>query len=349
MATMKEIARQTGVSVSTVSLVLNNRDEGRVKPHIAQQVRQTAERLGYAPNPLARSLRTSRTKILGFISEEIATTPFAGGIILGSQDAASTLGYMMITVNTDGVSNEDDEIAALQRYGVDGFLYAKMSNRLAQIPQSITDYPVVLVDATSEGHRFPSIQPDEFRIGYDATKCLIEAGCKKIAYIGCDDDMPAQIGRLQGYRQALEDAGLHFDECRTIAIGGHGPALSAVSKLFDNERPDGFFCFNDARAWYVYECAARRGLEIGRDISVVGVDNHRVFAETLHPRLTTVELPHYEMGYWAVCRLVSEIEHRPPSSFIMPATTAQMPALDAPAPASIHCTLINKESVARQA
>ena len=80
--------------------------------------------------------------------------------------------------------------------------------------------------------------------------------------------------------------------------------------MFDAEHPDGFFCFNDARAWYVYECAARRGLTVGKDISVVGVDNHRVFAETLEPMLTTVELPHFEMGYWAVAKLVSIIEGR---------------------------------------
>ena len=77
------------MSVSTVSLVLNDRDEGRVKPAIAEQVRATAKRLGYRPNPLARSLRTSKTRILGFISEGIAATPYAGGIILGAQDAAS--------------------------------------------------------------------------------------------------------------------------------------------------------------------------------------------------------------------------------------------------------------------
>lgn len=75
MTTMKEVAERTGVSVSTVSLVLNDRDEGRVKPAIAEQVRATAKRLGYRPNPLARSLRTSKTRILGFISEEIAARP----------------------------------------------------------------------------------------------------------------------------------------------------------------------------------------------------------------------------------------------------------------------------------
>lgn len=276
MTTMKEVAERTGVSVSTVSLVLNDRDEGRVKPAIAEQVRATAKRLGYRPNPLARSLRTSKTRILGFISEEIAATPYAGGIILGAQDAASKLGYMLLTVNTNGNSDEAREIATLKRYGVDGFLYAKMSNRFTDVPKPLHDYPLVLVDATDRTGRYASIEPDETLIGYDATKRLI-----------------------------------------------------------------------DARAWYVYENAARRGLVVGRDVSVVGVDNHRVFAETLEPQLTTVELPHYEMGYWATRKLVSLIEGREPDDD-EPETTAPLPPLDASIPAKIHCTLIDKQSVAQR-
>lgn len=347
MTTMKEVAKRTGVSVSTVSLVLNDRDEGRVKPAIAEQVRATAKRLGYRPNPLARSLRTSKTRILGFISEEIAATPYAGGIILGAQDAASKLGYMLLTVNTDGNSDEAREIATLKRYGVDGFLYAKMSNRFTDVPKPLHDYPLVLVDATDRTGRYASIEPDETLIGYDATKRLIDACCASIAYIGCSEPMLAQQGRLEGYRRALLEAGMPFDESLVVAVPNNGPALQTVTDLFERRRPDGYFCFNDARAWYVYENAARRGLVVGRDVSVVGVDNHRVFAETLEPQLTTVELPHYEMGYWATRKLVSLIEGREPDDD-EPETTAPLPPLDASIPAKIHCTLIDKQSVAQR-
>lgn len=96
---------------------------------------------------------------------------------------------------------------------------------------------------------------------------------------------------------------------------------------------------------YVYETAARHGLAVGRDISVIGVDNHRVFAETLEPQLTTIELPHYEMGYWAANKLVSMIENRPLNEGDWPHTTALMPLLDTPSPVKVHCTLIEKGSV----
>lgn len=140
---------------------------------------------------MARSLRTNKTRILGFISEEVATTPYAGGIILGAQDAASAYGYMLFTVSTDGKASEENEIATLKRYGVDGFFYSKMSNRIAHVPESLNEYPVVMVDATDHENKVPSIEPDEFMIGYDATNRLIQAGCKRIAYVGCAENMIA--------------------------------------------------------------------------------------------------------------------------------------------------------------
>ena len=345
MTTMQDVADIAGVSKASVSLVLNGRDAGHVKPQTAELIRQTAAKLGYRPNQLARSLRTSRTHMLGFISEEVATTPYAGGIILGAQDAASSYGYVLLTVSTDGMANEEQELAALMRYGVDGFLYSKMSNRITDVPQTLTDYPLVLLDATDRNKRFPSVEPDEFRIGYDATKRLIDAGCKRIAYVGCSKPLIAQPRRLRGYQAALSDAGMPINDALHVDVLNNGPALRTVSKLFDEQQPDGFFCFNDARAWYVYECAARRGLTVGRDISVIGVDNHRVFAETLDPQLTTVELPHYEMGYWGACRLISIIEGHDVDTAVWPETAAPLPPLDAPIPATIHCKLIDKKSV----
>ncbi len=157
--------------------------------------------------------------------------------------------------------------------------------------------------------------------------------------------MIAQNGRLAGYRTALQEARRAFNPSLVCNVMNNGPALRAVNKLFDDEHPDGFFCFNDARAWYVYECAARRGLTVGKDISVVGVDNHRVFAETPEPQLTTVELPAYEMGYWSACKLISMIEGKDVDTSSYPSARASLPPLDAPIPAKIHCALLEKDSV----
>ena len=146
-----------------------------------------------------------------------------------------------------------------------------MSNRITHVPSSLAKTPLVLVDATDSLGKIPSVEPDEFQIGYDATTRLVKAGCARIAYVGCLEPLIAQDDRLEGYQAALRDAGLDYDDHLVVNVLNNGPALTAVSDLFDAEHPDGFFCFNDASAWYVYECAALRGLTVGKDISLVGV------------------------------------------------------------------------------
>lgn len=342
--TMKQIATETGVSVSTVSLVLNNRDRGRVKSETAKAIRRTAKRLGYHPNPMARSLRTSRTGMLGFISEEVATTPYAGAIIKGAQDSASTHGYVLLTVSTDGSDREPEQIQALKRYGVDGFLYAKMYDQVVDLPSPLRSSPSVVVNALESRDRCPSIAPDEYLIGYDATRHLIESGCRKIAYIGTTQDLPAQVDRQRGYEAALHESGLSKDPGLVCKVGFNQEALDTVGALVDRASPDGFFCFNDSRSFYVYQIAAARHLSIGRDISLVGVDNHPVMAETTAPRLTTVELPHYEMGYWAARKLMDLIGDSDFSTLPWPQTRAPLPPLDAEEPTRIHCRLVVKDS-----
>ena len=140
----------------------------------------------------------------------------------------------MFTVSTDGKASEENEIATLKRYGVDGFFYSKMSNRIAHVPESLNEYPVVMVDATDHENKVPSIEPDEFMIGYDATNRLIQAGCKRIAYVGCAENMIAQDGRLAGYRTALQEAGRAFNPSLVCNVMNNGPALRAVNKLFDD-------------------------------------------------------------------------------------------------------------------
>ena len=203
MVTMKEIANKAGVSVSTVSLVLNERDEGRVKSKIADNVRAIATKLGYRSNPLASSLRTGKTHILGFISEEVATTPYAGGMILGAQTAASQFGYMLITVSTDGENSESEEIAALKRYGTDGFLYAKMSNRITHVPSSLAQTPLVLVNATDSLGKVPSVEPDEFQIATTPPPDWLrpDAHVSLCGLLGADDCAGRSFGRLSGGAQ----------------------------------------------------------------------------------------------------------------------------------------------------
>jgi LacI family transcriptional regulator len=308
---IKDVAQHAGVSTTTVSHVLNEVPGKRINPDTRVRVREAADELGYQPNGVARSLRLQRSQILALVSDEIATTPHAGKIILGAQEAASRHGWLLMLVNSGGDAHvEDQEIQALRRRQVDGFIYATMYHREVAVPDALQGLPTVLLDARTEDPAYASVVPDEVEGGRTATRLLMDTGHRRIAFANNVDDIPATRGRLDGYRQALEAGGLTFDD-RLVAtatsdtVGGR----EAGRRLLGLERrPTAIFCFNDRMAMGVYQAAAELGLRIPQDLSVVGFDDQELIADGLLPGLTTVALPHQEMGAWAVDTLIGQIE-----------------------------------------
>ena len=309
LVSIKDIAREAGVSVCTVSLVMNNKDRNRVSKAVAQRVRDTAKAMEYQPNSVARTLRTSRSHALGFITDEIATTPYAGRVLMGAQEAARKLGYILLTVNTGNDPElEAQEIKALRRYRVDGFLYAMMYHRVVDIPAELEGSPMVVVDSEDAQGRIPSVYPDDELAGYDATNRLIQAGCRRIVYYGSDTTIIAQGERFAGYQRALAQAGIPFDERLVVNVIEDVNAAQEAARVFDEIRPDGIFCFNDVRATFIYEAARERSIVIGKDVSVISIDNQPFITDVLKPSLTTLQLPHYEMGFDAVLQLVGKLD-----------------------------------------
>lgn len=148
---------------------------------------------------------------------------------------------------------------------------------------------------------------------------------------------------MRGYQAALKEAGLPAGQSLIRLAGFNQDAMDQANDLMDDEHPDGVFCFNDSRSIYLYQAAAARHLSIGRDLNLVGVDNHQVIAETMAPPLSTIELPHYEMGFWAVRRLLAQINPRR-AALPLPDTRAVLPPLDQADGVRIHCALIRKGS-----
>lgn len=326
------------MSVTTVSHILNDKEFARASEETRTRVKDTARRLGYGANRIARSLRRQQTDMVGLISEEIATTPHAGRIILGAQEAARARGLTMVLINT--TRDADDaarDTEAMLRQQVDGVLYATMFHRVIDMPTALDGVPTVLIDATSSDPGVPSVVPDEEGGARAAVEELLEHGHRRIGFITNIDDVPATRGRLAGYRGALSDAGIEFD----ASIVGAGPSESsggyAVAKamLSGPDRPTGVFCYNDRMAMGAYRAAFELGLRIPEDLSVVGFDNQEILAEGLHPALTTVALPHYEMGAWALNTLVDLLEAEPAGSAV---------ATDV---AVLPCPLVKRDSVAQ--
>jgi LacI family transcriptional regulator len=309
---IQDVAARAGVSTTTVSHVLNDVAGKRITDETRERVRLAAQELGYTPNAVARSLRTQRSQLIALVSDEIATTPFAVQIIRGAQEAASKQGWLLIVANTGTDEQlEAAEIEALRQRQVDGFLYARMFNDRVNVPPSLAGAPTVLLDTTTDDLSFASVVPDEVQGGRTATQALIDHGHRRIGFINNIDDIPATAGRLAGYRAALEEAGIPFDPAfvvrDTTLIAD--PTLYGARTLLDlPEPPTGIFCFNDQVAMKTYYAASERGLRIPEDLSLVGFDNLNPLAEGLRPGLTTVALPHYEMGVWAVETLIHQIQ-----------------------------------------
>jgi LacI family transcriptional regulator len=268
--------------------------------------------LGYAPNRLASGLRNQRSQILGLVSDEITTTPFAGAMIQGAQDAASEHGHLLMVVNS-GLDNELErqEIRALQQHQVDGIIYARMFNQQVSVPEELQAVPTIVLDATSDNPGLSSVVPDEFGAGDSAAELLVSAGHRNIAMINNEDDIPAAHGRLAGFRAGLDRHGRQLPA--ELLVAGHpstaGGRQAALELLSRPDRPTALFCFSDQMAMGAYQAAGHLGLKIPDDLSIVGVDNLELIADALWPGLSTMALPHYEMGRWAVLKLLNELEN----------------------------------------
>lgn len=333
--TIRDVARAAGVSVTTVSHVLNDVQTARVKAETRDRVHAAAAELGYSPNKLASGLRRQRSQTLGLLSDQIATTPYAGQIILGAQETAAALGWVLMLYSTGADAQlEQREILALQEHRVDGVLYATMYHHHVELPAELERFPLVLVDCFTTGAAVPAVVPDEFHAGYEATRELLDHGHRRIGFVTNIDDVPATTGRLNGYRKALEHAGIAFDDRLVAAdasetLGGYRTALRLLTL---GERPTAIFAYNDRMAMGVYRAAYELGIAIPRDLSVVGVDNQQILADGLYPGLTTMALPHYEMGAWGVETLVRLINAQPVARSLEPHR--------------LHCPIVRRQSVA---
>jgi LacI family transcriptional regulator, galactose operon repressor len=306
---IKDVADLAGVSTATVSLVLNNVPTARVSPETRERVLSAALRLGYAPNAIGRSLRTQRTRTIGFISDVIAATPYAGRMVQGAQDAAWRAGHLLFLVDTGGdVELEARAIEALRAQQVDGIVYATMYHRVVGVPAGLAPDELVLLDARPASGPIPFVVPDEVGGAVSAVNELTGHGHRRIGFAtDRRRDVPAAAGRLAGYRSALQAAGIAYEPELVVGEDSDTPGgYRAVGQLLDlADPPTAVFCFNDRMAMGAYRAAAERGLRIPADVSIVGFDDQELIAAALSPGLTTVALPHHAMGEWAVRTLLA--------------------------------------------
>jgi len=328
---IRDVAAAAGVSPTTVSHALSG--ARAINPETRVRVLEVAQKLGYSPDLLARGLRSSRTFTVGLLSDTIAVTPYAGLIISGAQDAAAEHQSVVLALDSTGdAQRELLGIRTLLDHRVDGLVYARMSHQSVSVPPELDGIPVVLANASSADLRFSSVVPNEKQIGLDATGHLLSFGHKRVGFSTVTENVPAAAGRQLGYRAAMKAAGLEVNESWISASTGDakGGREAGRAILDRDDRPTAIFCFNDEMAMGVYQAANDLGLSIPDELSVIGVDDLQLITQALVPNLTTIALPHYQMGHWAVSQLFIQAEVK----------------TDALKAEQLHCQLIQRESVA---
>lgn len=308
---LKDVAARAEVSLTTVSIVLNGKAGTNIPADTQARVVAAAAELGYRPNAMARGLRRRRSDTIGVISDEIATTPFAGAMLQGAQDAAWEAGVVLLLVNT--ARDREMEARAIELMldrQVDAIVYATMYHQVIEPPPALREVRSVLMDARTADGSLPSVVPDDYAAACEAVEHLLTRGHRRIGFVNTAERVPAADERLDGYRSVLERHGIPFDEVLVVdgESGDTHAGLEAAGRLLDLEaRPTALFCFNDRVAMGAYRAIRLRGLRVPDDVSVIGFDNMEQIAPWLDPPLTTMQLPHYEMGRWAVEHVLADL------------------------------------------
>jgi LacI family transcriptional regulator len=307
-ATLRDVARIAGVHPGTVSRALNPATEALVRDETVKRVREVAEQLGYRPNPLARGLKTNRSFTVGVIVPDIQN-PLFPPIIRGLDDRLGEAGYTPLIANTDNDPvRERVDFEAMRTRAVDGFITAT-----ARLDHELLDEvaaagaPLVLVNRRVEDGSLPSASADD-RAGVRlAVEHLVALGHAHIAHLAGPQDVSTGHQRFEGFREAMQVAGLDPSLVRVGRAFTEPEGARLCEELLAAGEPlTAIVAGNDLMALGCYDVFAARGIDCPRQISVVGF-NDMPFADRFAPPLTTVRIPHYEIGVAAAQLLLERL------------------------------------------
>ena len=306
MATIKDVAKAAGVSVATVSRVLNTSEN--VRPETVEAVKKAIEALDYHPNFLGRTLRRLETmKILVMVPT--ISNQFYSRVIRGIQTVARQNGYhVMLGITESDPNAEQEYVEMARRKLVDGviFLYSSLSAKA--INELSASCPIVFANEYIPGTDVSAVSIDNRQAGYDAAEFLIQNGHRSIAFISAGALYGSSSERRAGYCAALNDAGIGIDEKLFIDEGLTFKAgkRAAERLLACSLLPDAAFAASDSAAIGLISTLEEKGVHVGKDISVMGFDNNQI-AEYFMPALTTVSQPQIEIGQKAMELLINKM------------------------------------------
>lgn len=311
--TIKDIANYTGLSVTTISLVLNKK-ANKIPEATRLKVQEAVKKLNYHPNQLAVGLVKKRTQTIGLIISDVSNA-FFSILAKGVEDTCRQCGWNLILCNTnDEHEREMSYIQVLADRGADGILFCmardndrKKTQESIKLLKKMT-MPFIMIDRHIDASECSSVIADHMHGGYNAAKYLLELGHRRIGCITGPNNLQDSMERLNGYKKALLEWNVSYDE--TLIYEGRYDYESGVAaaEYLMAKKVTAIFAFNDLSAYGAYSRIKKQGYKIPEDISLIGYDDI-FFSGLLDVPLTSVHQPIYEMGVAAVKQLIDELEH----------------------------------------
>lgn len=311
--TMKDIAQAAGVSITTVSKILNN-----VDMHISEATRQKVldlvKEYNYVPNQIAQGLRSSSSNTIGVVTYDISD-PYVSEIVKGIESVCKANSISVLVCNTrPEKSSELEDLRFLNSKMVDGIIFLRSLSSKNEEWVSQIKTPVIVVDRELELNLpdMGMIDSSSVEAIYKAADLLLSGGCRRIAYIGPSPSLRSS-SRIEGYLNALKDRNIINDKKLIYQNGDFSPetGINGVAELFSEEDIDGVVCANDLIAAGVLLALSKKGIHVPKDVKVTGTDNIPI-SQYLIPPLTTVDLHGYKVGTECAEMLISRIrEDRP--------------------------------------
>ncbi|WP_127129851.1 LacI family DNA-binding transcriptional regulator [Georgenia sp. SYP-B2076] len=299
-ATLKDVAERAGVHPGTASRALNPETRSLVSEGTVRRVLQAAKALAYTPNPMARSLKTNRTMMVGIIVPDLANALFPP-IVRGADSVLTPGGYLSIIAETDNDAAREREIFdALLARQVDGLIIASARREDEAVREAADRHlPVVLVNRRDDSARLPAVVGDDTDGVEQAVRHLVDLGHRRIGHLAGPAELSTGIQRARAFRQCMHELGGDLDPALIVScrVYSEEEGARAARELFDTAvpRPTAVLAGNDQLAVGLYEFLRERGLNVPGDVSVVGY-NDMPYVDKLSPPLTTVRVPHARIG-----------------------------------------------------
>lgn len=312
-ATLKQIAKELGVSVSTVSKALN--DSPEISEPTKNRVQEYAKLKNYKPNVIGLSLKNRRTKTIGVIIPNILNSFFAK-VFSGIEKVADEKGYKVITcISNESLEKEINALEMLSNGTIDGFILS-----VAEESQKLQEYnhfknivnegtPIVMFDRIADEVNCDKVIVDDFESAVNATEHLIKSGCKKIALLSAIDNLSVGKLRAKGFYKAIENKGLKVDENLVILTNNNEEFNQKIAGFFIKNKPDGVFALDEHASVTAMKLGIQNGYKIPKDLSIVGFADG-VWSRRLTPSLSTVSQHGPEIGEVAATLLIDKLEKK---------------------------------------